>query len=130
MCERRNRRVSTADSDLESAGSAVSGYDFKQGPIDCCRENNVAGWRDALDDPQPGIPAGLQQQTIQRDPAQQQFNANGMQSTNWRESVFAAGDSRRQPKWQTGGQQGSLENSWNDPFYQKMFAQRDAYNAQ
>lgn len=69
----------------------------------------------------PEAPSGLQQQVSTSGaerPAQGSPDATG----SWLADQLASGAGA--PRWETGGQTGTVENGWNTPFYQQMFEQQ------
>lgn len=69
----------------------------------------------------PEAPTGLQQQVATSGaerPAPESPAATG----SWLADKLASGAGA--PRWESGGQTGSVENGWNTPFYQQMFEQQ------
>lgn len=74
----------------------------------------------------PEAPTGLEQQVSQVEPAA--TPSAGTRSTgSWLADMLDSGSG--DPRWETGGQLGTVENGWNTPFYQTMFEQQKAASA-
>lgn len=84
-------------------------------------------WRDKLpfSDSRAAAPSGLQQQQQNVTPGPVAKDPTG----TWRDNLPSNQSATGQPRWQTGGQYGSLDSGWDTPFYRKMFEQQEKHYA-
>ena len=89
----------------------------------------MAGWNDFLGKTTPSgsqtaMPVGVQQQTTQGVPEEDQAPLAFGNGGAWGQHLNTYQKGNHGPDGMTGGRWGDVANGWNSPFYQKMFQQR------